>query len=88
MIADLIADGLQSGCEDLIEAAIPDICGHDMDVPESKLNKVGCSPGGTTNGLFSAGQAARMLTPGAAISGYTFQPRNSTKQEHFVKLPI
>lgn len=36
MIADLRAAGDHSGSRDLSMATIPDICGQDIDVPESK----------------------------------------------------
>jgi hypothetical protein len=37
-MADLIAEGLQEGYWDLTTAAIPETCGHDMEVPDIILN--------------------------------------------------
>jgi hypothetical protein len=71
MIADLIAEGLQVGFLDLMLAAWPETWGHDMEVPESMLYGENFSP----FGIYSSSScvpvhAARMSTPGAAISGY------------------
>jgi hypothetical protein len=49
-------------------AAIPETCGHAMEVPEITLNFGGSFPAGVTAVSFP-GHAARMSTPGAAISG-------------------
>lgn len=68
MIADLIAEGLHFGLKALTVATIPETCGQDMEVPESKL-KAGSLPEKAAEVSFP-GQAARMFTPGAAISGY------------------
>jgi len=38
MIADLIAAGVQEGYKDLKRPTIPEMWGHDMDVPETELN--------------------------------------------------
>lgn len=61
--ADLNAAGDQSGCRDFRRAMIPETTGVDIDVPEASPNP-SCPLG--SNGL----NAASMLTPGAAISGY------------------
>ena len=61
--ADLTAAGDQLGCRDLRRAMIPETTGVDIDVPVSSPNP-SCSL--ESNGL----NAASMLTPGAAISGY------------------
>jgi len=37
MMADLIAEALHVGFRDLTMAAIPETCGHAMEVPESTL---------------------------------------------------
>ena len=68
MMADLIAEGLQSGCWDLTVAATPETCGHDMEVPEITLKSGGSLPAGVSS-VSLAIHAARMFTPGAAISG-------------------
>ena len=67
-MADLIAEGLQEGYWDLITAAIPETCGHDIEVPEIMLNFGDSLPLRVTFVSFAI-QAARMSTPGAAISG-------------------
>lgn len=61
--ADLIAAGDQLGCKDLRRAMIPETTGVDIDVPVSSPNPL-CALG--LSGL----NAASMLTPGAAISGF------------------
>lgn len=45
----------------MIKVAIPVTCGHDIEVPERILNCIFPAAGD---------QAARMFSPGAAISGY------------------
>lgn len=79
-MADLIAEGLHEGFWDLTVAAIPETCGHAMEVPESKLKSGGSFPAGASAVSLPI-HAARMFTPGAAISGcqkhqvrYTSQP--------------
>lgn len=37
MIADLIAEGLQSGWRVLRRPTMPETCGHDIDVPDTEL---------------------------------------------------
>lgn len=69
MIADLIADALQVGFLDFMLPARPETCGHDMEVPDSRLYGEGFSPFGVFFSSFPI-HAARMVTPGAAISGY------------------
>lgn len=68
-MADLIADGLQLGCLDFTVAAIPETCGHAMELPDIILNKGASLPSGATESSFPF-HAASMSTPGAAISGY------------------
>jgi hypothetical protein len=68
MMADLIADGLNVGFEDLTVAATPETCGHAIEVPEITLNNEGSFPCGVSDVSFAI-HAARMSTPGAAISG-------------------
>lgn len=67
-MADLIADGLNVGFWDLTAAAIPETCGHAMEVPESTLNSGGSLPL-TVSSVSLPIHAAIMSTPGAAISG-------------------
>jgi len=69
MSADLTAAGDQVGCTDLMSAAMPETCGHDMDVPESKFQFVERLSRGSTVGEDLGGHAARMFTPGAVTSG-------------------
>lgn len=75
--ADFTAAGLQLGCSDLRRATTPEMCGQDMEVPESILKLTDPMADDTA----AAGvHAAKMLTPGAAMSGCTrrcrffFQP--------------
>ena len=67
-MADLIAEGLHLRFLDLTVAAIPETCGHAMEVPEITLYRGGSLPSGASTVSFPI-HAARMLTPGAAISG-------------------
>lgn len=69
MIADRIAAGLQSGWRDLRRPTIPETWGQDMDVPETMLNGTRRVSKGTPVGLVASEYAARILTPGAVISG-------------------
>lgn len=68
MIADRIAEGFHAGFFVLMVAAIPETCGQAMEVPESTLNCEGSFPAGASVLSFPI-HAARMPTPGAAISG-------------------
>ena len=68
-MADLIAEALQVGFLDLMLPARPETCGHDMEVPDSSLYGNDFFPFGTFSSSFPI-HAARMVTPGAAISGY------------------
>ena len=61
-MADLKAAGDQSGCKDLRSAITPEITGAAIDVPERITN-----PPALRVSLGDV--AAKMLTPGAAISG-------------------
>ena len=64
--ADFTAAGLQLGCIDLRRATTPEICGQDIEVPESILKFT--DP--MADDMAAAGvHAAKMLTPGAAMSG-------------------
>jgi hypothetical protein len=80
--ADFTAAGLQLGCSDLRRATTPEMCGQDMEVPESILKLTDPMADDTA----AAGvHAAKMLTPGAAMSGCTrrcryffFQPTTRT----------
>lgn len=65
----MIAEGLQLGFLTLIVAAIPATCGHDIEVPESKLNGDGFWPAGASEVSLVPIHAARIFTPGAAMSG-------------------
>lgn len=67
-MADLIAEGLHVGFFDLTVAAIPETWGHAIEVPEIKLYSGGSLPSGASAVSFPI-HAARILTPGAAISG-------------------
>ncbi|KAG5623850.1 hypothetical protein H5410_009068 [Solanum commersonii] len=64
-----MAAGLHSGWTPLSKAAIPLTCGHDMDVPEIMLNSTRLSSSGNPVGPTSPVQPARILIPGAMISG-------------------
>lgn len=64
--ADFTAAGLQLGCIDFRRATTPEMCGHDIEVPESILKLT--DP--MADDMAAAGDhAARMFTPGAAMSG-------------------
>jgi hypothetical protein len=64
--ADFTAAGLQLGCIDLRRATTPERCGQDIEVPESILKFT--DP--MADDMAAAGvHAAKMFTPGAAISG-------------------
>ena len=54
--ADLISAGDHSGCTDLSKATIPATCGAAIDVPDMIAKELP--------------NDAKMLTPGAAISGW------------------
>jgi hypothetical protein len=69
MIADLIAAGLQSRCRVLIRPAMPDTCGHDMDVPDRTLNATRRRSYGRSVGAAAPVHAAITLIPGAVMSG-------------------
>jgi hypothetical protein len=70
MRADLMVDGDQLECTDLIRAATPDTCGHDIDVPDWKFHFTRRSSVGSNVGGVLVGHAAIIFTPGAVISGY------------------
>lgn len=61
--ADLMAAGDHVGCFDLMRAAIPATWGQDIEVPERRANPLFCD-------VPFGGNAAKMSTPGAAMSGY------------------
>lgn len=67
--ADLIAAGLHFGCAALSRATTPDIWGQDMDVPDSILKSKGRASLSIMAGEAAGDQEAKMLTPGAAMSG-------------------
>lgn len=67
MMADLMAYGLREGFRALMVAAIPDTCGHDIEVPDNTLNG-GLPLPGLTDASFPI-HAAIIFTPGAVTSG-------------------
>jgi len=69
MMADLIAEALQEGFCVFTLHTSPETCGVAMEVPEIMLYSEGFLPFGTSD-VSSPIHAARMFTPGAAISGY------------------
>lgn len=77
MMADLMAAGLQSGWRVLRRPAMPEICGHDIEVPESELYGVLRSSKSWFVGPFASVYAAITLTPGAVISGWKIQTINN-----------
>lgn len=91
-MADLIAEALQVGLLDLMLAARPETCGHDMEVPDTKLYSGGFFPFGAAVVSFPI-HAARMLAPGAAISGCKEEKRlvmfknNDSYLYFFILLP-
>lgn len=85
MMADLTAEGVQVGYVDLTVAAIPETCGHDIEVPEITLNGEGFLPAGVSS-LSLAIHAARMFTPGAVISGCA--TKNYTREKKRIRLLI
>ena len=68
--ADLIAIGDQSGWSCLNSAAMPAMCGADIDVPLKRSNSRPRCPGGAT--------AASTSTPGAPMSGFRRSPAPAT----------
>lgn len=70
IMADLITEGLQPGCIALRRPAMPAICGQDIEVPDSELKGTRLLSKAMPVGLVASEYAARMLTPGAVISGY------------------
>lgn len=71
--ADFIAERLQLGCTALRSAATPETWGHDMDVPEYKLNFVDLRSYGSFVGDDASLHAAKICSPGAVISGYIIE---------------
>lgn len=69
MIADRIAAGLHSGYSVLRSPTIPEMWGHDIDVPETALKGVRRLSKSIFVGPCSSVYAAMTLTPGALISG-------------------
>ena len=63
MSSDFIAAGDQSGCGALSNAAMPVTCGVAMEVPDLKVKP-------RYDGELLGMVAAKILTPGAATSGY------------------
>lgn len=59
-MADLIAEGVQLGYTAFIKATSPVTWGHDMEVPDRILYLIWLAAGD---------QAAKMFSPGAAMSG-------------------
>lgn len=72
--ADLTAAGDHLGCRDLRRATIPETTGVDIDVPER-------SPNPLCESVSSGLNAASMLTPGAAISGYRVRRKKKTERD-------
>ena len=70
MIADLIAAGLQEGYKVFKSPTIPEMWGHDMDVPESKLNWTWPLLNSSFVDPSASVKAAITNTPGAVISGW------------------
>ncbi len=64
--ADLISAGVQSGCSAVRSAAEPASCGLAIEVPPYRASSV--SPSGS---ITPSATAARISTPGAAISGFS-----------------
>ncbi|BAF10939.1 Os03g0158800 [Oryza sativa Japonica Group] len=87
--ADLMAAGDHVGCTALTTATMPETCGHDMDVPESKFHVTERLSSGITVGDDMGGHAARMFTPGAVTSGCTRRITNqNTRINGFAIYPI
>ena len=64
--ADLMAAGDQFGCKDLMRATIPVPWGQAIEVPDRNSYESSWS-------LLAGRYAAKMSTPGAAMSGYHHQ---------------
>jgi hypothetical protein len=64
MMADFIAAGDQSGCMALSSATMPDTCGAAIDVPDMIS--------------YELSFAAKMLAPGAAMSGCLSTDKKNT----------
>ena len=69
-MADLIAAGLHVGCRVFRRPATPEICGHDMEVPDSTLKDTRRLSNGNSDAVTSLVTDAIIFTPGAVISGY------------------
>ncbi|KAL4285165.1 hypothetical protein GQ457_16G014850 [Hibiscus cannabinus] len=65
-----MAAGLQSGYAAFKSAAIPETCGHAIDVPEIILKFENTRSSFTRAAAMFVGQAARTESPGAIISGF------------------
>lgn len=68
-MADLMAEGDQSGWNDLIYAATPAVWGHDMEVPDNILYLTCLSSISSLETEPRGEYAAKISTPGALISG-------------------
>lgn len=70
MSADLIIEGDHALCADLTKAADPATWGQAIEVPDLIAKFDGFFPEGMVPTSVEGMDAARMLTPGAIISGY------------------
>lgn len=67
--ADLIAEGDQSGCTNLMYAAAPATCGQDIDVPDKTAYLTDLLSAAYSVTEANGEYAARISTPGAVTSG-------------------
>lgn len=76
IIADLIAAGLQSGWRVLRRPTMPETWGHDIEVPDTELNRTLRLSKSWLVGPCASVYAAITLTPGAVISGCSMRENN------------
>lgn len=74
--ADLMAAGDQFWCADLMRATIPATWGQAIEVPDSSAKPL-------LYFVWTGGYAAKMSTPGAAMSGYPHQSACHTDTKGF-----
>ena len=71
-MADLMAEGVQSGWRFRRRPTRPATWGQDMEVPDIVMNGVVLLSDGSRVGLIASENAAIMSTPGAVTSGCKF----------------
>lgn len=79
IIADLIAAGLHEGYSVFRRPTTPATWGHDIEVPDSKLNETILLSKALADGPVASVKAAITFTPGADISGWNSGKKNITE---------